>query len=241
MSTNRLYERCAQKGIRPKKVAEVGVYWPETSNILRFIEAGIPALLVEADPDCLERIRSYFADRLQVEIAPYAVWHSEGEIALYRANASTFVAELGGVPALVNDNYEPRGDDRFVAQARRFDQIDDGSIELLSIDVEGAEWYVLKHLRSRPQVISVETHAGEYTNPFLREIRSWMRENGYSFWFINSTDTVFVRKDAASFGPAERAFNLLAAAFNVVVHKLKHLKRSVRRRIVGPRPARSHS
>jgi hypothetical protein len=57
-----------------------------------------------------------------------------------------------------------------------FDRLDDGSIDLISIDTEGSEWFVLKYITSRPDVISIETHGAAYTNPYLDEIQRWMRE-----------------------------------------------------------------
>ncbi len=77
-------------------------------------------------------------------------------------------------PAQVNDDYQIRKEDRFQVGCVRFDEIDDGSIDLLSVDTEGSEWYVLKYLKSRPLVISVETHGKSYLNPFFGEISAWM-------------------------------------------------------------------
>jgi len=39
---------------------------------------------------------------------------------------------------------------------------------------------VLKHLVSRPKVISIETHGKYYLNPFLTEITQWMEREGYT-------------------------------------------------------------
>ena len=44
------------------------------------------------------------------------------------------------------------------------------AIDLLSVDTEGCEWFVLQTLRSRPAVISIETHGGLYLNPHRDEI-----------------------------------------------------------------------
>jgi hypothetical protein len=41
---------------------------------------------------------------------------------------------------------------------------------LLSVDTEGCEWYALKNLKSRPKVISLETHGKYYTNAYIKEI-----------------------------------------------------------------------
>jgi FkbM family methyltransferase len=231
----RLYLMCKKKGIAPKKVAEVGVYFPETSNVLPFIREGVPAMLVEADPMCVDKIRLYFAEQPGVDIYPYAIWEQNGQLALYRTNASTFVGELQAAPAIVNDSYARDESNRFIADARKFSEIDDGMIDLLSIDIEGAEWYVLKHMRSRPVVIAVETHAGEYTNPFLPEIRGWMRENNYVRWFVDNTDTVFVRRDAVPLGWGERYWNTLSGALSLAYHRYLRIRRRAAKAAFGGR------
>lgn len=190
-----LYNRCIDKGIKPSHVFEVGVYYPETSNILLFIKDGIRATLVEPDPICIDKIHKYFGEYPFVKVLPYAIYEESGEIKLYRTNASTFVSTLKASPALINDKYIPDEKDSFIAKAVRFDEIDDGSIDILSIDTEGCEWYVIKYLISRPQVISLETHGKKYRNPYLNELLAWMEQNGYMVWYRQRSDTVFVRND----------------------------------------------
>ena len=55
-----LYRRCKRKGYAPTSVVEVGVYIPETSNVINFIEDGVKTLLVEADPKTVEKIKARF-------------------------------------------------------------------------------------------------------------------------------------------------------------------------------------
>ena len=190
-----LYNRCREKGIITGHVAEVGVYYPETSNILKFINDGIRATLIEPDPICISKIEEYFKDFALVKILPYAIFDEKGPIKLYRTNASTFVSSLKASPALINDKYMPDEKDSFIADAIRFDDIDDSSIDLLSIDTEGCEWYVIKFMKSRPQVISIETQGKKYTNPFITEILNWMETNGYKIWYRQRSDTVFIKNE----------------------------------------------
>lgn len=190
-----LYNNCKKIGFNPKKVAEVGVYFPETSNIIGFINDGIPAMLIEPDPICVRRIETYFQKYKQVEIFPVAIYEEHTEITLYRANASTFVSKLESTPALVNDKYKPQEKDLFYVQALTFDEIDDGLIELLSVDTEGCEWYVIKNMLSRPHIISLETHAKKYKNPFMNEIELWIKNNSYKVWYKNDSDTVYINTD----------------------------------------------
>jgi hypothetical protein len=50
-------------------------------------------------------------------------------------------------------------------------------------------------LVSRPNVISIETHGKYYTNPFIKEIESWMAQENYVPWYKDLSDTVYVKKD----------------------------------------------
>lgn len=74
--------------------------------------------------------------------------------------------------------------------ARTFDEFDDGTIDILDLDIEGCEWYVLEKMKSRPKFIIIETIWKSYTNPFLEQIKAWMAENHYS---------VFEHRDANTF------------------------------------------
>jgi len=196
---NKLYYYVRKKGFTVNHVAEVGVYYPETSNILDFINNGVRSTLVEADPLCVERIEAYFKGKSNVKICPYAIWDKNETIVLYRAKASTFVGSLENSPALVNDNYHLKDEDKFAAEGKVFSDIDDGTIDLLSIDIEGAEWYVIKHLRSRPSVISLEMQADTYVNPHLKEINKWMKSNNYKLWFLNDTDAIYLKDGVVQF------------------------------------------
>jgi FkbM family methyltransferase len=190
----KLYNKCKSKGLKFNHVAEVGVYLPETSNILNFIKDGIKATLVEADPEYVSKIKEYFKTYNNITLIPYAVWDRNGFITLNKANSSTFVDELKVSPAIVNDNFISNENNKIKVQAKVFDEIDDGTIELLSVDIEGGEWFVIKHLKSRPDIISIETHWKNYSNPYINEIKSWMEQNNYKVWYIDKSDTVYMKR-----------------------------------------------
>lgn len=180
------------RGFAPAHVAEVGVYKPEASNVYGYIASGVRCTLVEADPRTAALIRERFAGFQNVTLHEVALCDHNGTVELIRREASTFIRALPGSPALVNDRYMIDGKDAFIAEAKTFDRIDDGTIDLLSIDIEGGEWFVIKHMRSRPAVLSIETHGAAYVNPFLGEILAWTSTNGYRPLYKTRTDTVFV-------------------------------------------------
>ncbi|MBN4080619.1 FkbM family methyltransferase [Beggiatoa alba] len=188
----KIFRVIKNKEFTPIHVAEVGVYKPETSNIYDFILNKIKATLVEPDKLSIKLIEECFKGYDNVTLHPYAIYEKSGEIELVQRNASTFISELDTSPAIINDEYTLDKADTFVVEAKTFDEIDDGSIDLLSIDIEGGEWYVIKNLVSRPAVISVETHGAIYINPFITEIKAWMENNNYKVLYKDRSDTVFV-------------------------------------------------
>ncbi|SFF63632.1 methyltransferase, FkbM family [Thermoflexibacter ruber] len=218
--TQTIYDMCKTKNFCPKHVAEVGVYLPETSNLLDFIQQNIRATLVEADPEMVERIRAYFRNQHAITIFPVAIFDYHGIVEFANAGASSFITTLEATPALVNDNYQISENNKFTVEAKRFDEIDDGTIDLLSIDIEGAEWYVIKHMKSRPSVISIETHGKLYTNPFLKDILMWMQDNNYQLWYKNTSDSVFIKKGVFEISFLEKTI-LFLANLNHSIRRIK--------------------
>ncbi len=188
-----LYVKLRQKGYEPTHVAEVGVWAPETSNIFDYIQAGIRTTLVEPDPESVRRIEALFGQKPNVTLHPVAAYDFDGTLELSQRDASTFVSALESSPAIVNDGYVVSEDDQFTVECTTFDKIDDGSIDLISIDTEGSEWYVIKYMASRPHVISIETHGAAYTHPHIDDIESWMAANNYELFFKDKSDSVYVQ------------------------------------------------
>jgi FkbM family methyltransferase len=192
--SKKIYKKLKGRNVLFNHVCEVGVYLPETSNIIDFIKDGIRTTLVEADAVTNEKIKIYFKD-YNIHLFPVAVWDYNGTIKLSKAAASTFVTQLESSPAIINDKYIINEENTFEVPCKIFSDIDDGTIDLLSIDIEGCEWYVIKYLKSRPGVISVETHGKYYTNPFINEIINWMKKENYIVWYKDASDTVFIKEN----------------------------------------------
>ncbi len=211
-------------------MAEVGVYFPETSNVLDFIEAGVRTTLVEPDPECIRRIRDRFGDLPHVTLHPVAIHETVGTLRLVQRDASTYVAGVAASPAQVNDGYREQEADVFEVEAMPFDAIDDGTIDLLSVDIEGSEWQVIRNLVSRPAVVSVETHGAAYVNPDLAHILAWAHAAGYRIWYKDRTDTVFVRPESIRITLVDRA----RLAFMEIYLRFRRLRKRARLRLARP-------
>ncbi len=220
-----LYHKVKSKNYQPKQICEVGVYKPQYSNLLEFILAGVDTTLVEADPDCIKSINSFFNGRKNIKVIEAAVCDFNGEVELCKSESSTFLSKLEVSPALINDNYVISNENKFVAKAVMFSEIDNGDFDLISIDIEGAEWFVIKNMKSRPNIISIETHGKYYTNPFISEILDWINNNNYNVWFKDKSDTVFVKNDVIKVNFVEKLQIKITDLMIFLVKKKKLLKK----------------
>jgi FkbM family methyltransferase len=221
-----IFRKTESKKLNIQHACEVGVYLPETSNVLDYIYKGVRTTLVEPDPDTVEAIKTFFGEKYSIQIFPVAVYDYNGVLELTRYDASTFVSALESSPALVNEKKKLDGKEKITVDCKRFDSIDDGTIDLLSVDTEGCEWYILKTMKSRPYVISLETHGKRYVNSFIGQINQWMEQNGYVAWYKDLTDTVYVRKGSVEVSALEK-INLCFMDMYLGYRKLKYKVKDV--------------
>lgn len=220
---NRLYQKVSKKNFAPKHVTEVGVGYPNTSNVYLYIHDGIRTTLIEPNPQSIKLIKSEFNKLSNVSLHEVALCDFNGQVELYKRQSSTFVSLLPSSPAIANDNADLQKTDKFTAEAILFSSIDDGTIDLISIDTEGSEWFVIKNMISRPAVISIETHGGIYSNPYLSELLNWMRDNDYTLWYKDKSDSVFVLQDIIPV--------LLTDKIKLLITDLKITLKSIKKRI----------
>ena len=192
---NRLTKMLKKKNYTPRHVCEVGVWHPKTSNIKYYIEKNIKSLLIEPDPESIALIKKEWGERKNLTLKTVACTDFEGTIDLHKAGSSSFVSSTKNSPAMVNDSFDIRNNISTKVDAKKFSSEDPGDIDLISIDIEGSEWFVIKHMLSRPDVISIETHGGYYINPHIEDIKQWMDKYNYVLWFKDNSDSVYVKKD----------------------------------------------
>ncbi|MFA6189504.1 MAG: FkbM family methyltransferase [Sulfuricurvum sp.] len=225
---NTFYNKVEQKGFRPAHVAEVGVWHPQTSNIYKFIIEGVKTTLVEPDPASIELIKNEFKDK-KVTLYEVAICDFNGKVDLCKRESSTFISSLSSSPALVNDNCKISETETFTANAKLFNEIDDGSIDLISIDTEGSEWFVIKNMVSRPAIISLETHGGIYTNPYMMEIQHWMDKNKYVLWYVDNSDSVYVLDGSIPITVLDKINLVKSKTFVFLKYLKKRLSKKIRR------------
>lgn len=164
-------------------------------------------ILVEANPAFVEEItdairRTYSAEaQKKFKVIHAAIWDTPRIVTInYRPghrDLSAFVSDLSSSPLIAHyarHNMTPEFAS-FEVPAVTFDVIDPCDISTLFIDVEGAEWFVLKYLCSRPAEIRLETHYAptNYLNPHMELITKWLALNNYQLQAQDASDSIYVR------------------------------------------------
>ncbi|MBT4123503.1 MAG: FkbM family methyltransferase [Candidatus Ruthia sp.] len=189
-----LYKMIQKTDINYQHVVEIGVYKPETANTLGFIKEGTFCTLFEADPDTAKEIDKMFCKKYNVKIHSVALSSFKGTIKLYNAGASSFCETIDHSPAIAHDGKSKENLSHKEVQSEVFSTFDKGDIDILSIDIEGGEWDVINDMVSRPKVICIETQSRDYINPKIKELTQWLEDASYEIWFVDDTDTIFVKK-----------------------------------------------
>jgi len=212
-----LYQICQANGFNPRLCCEVGAAHPNTVQLRDFIKNGVQCLLFEANPRLFYCLKEGFDDGdfqttwpnigpaphqhpgfghlSNVALFNVAIHDARGEINIFERNASSFV-EGAISPAKANDQYVEDLKDAVKVPCDTIATFDHGNIDLLAADVGGGEWYVIKHLKSRPKLICLETHGQRYVNPFIKEIEAWMTANQYRLLGRTESDSLWVRSES---------------------------------------------
>lgn len=172
-----LYNIAKIIGLKPRAVAEIGVNEPHLSAVRRF-HGECPMILVEPLTDCASALIHAYP---QARVICAAIADQTGTAKFYPRGQTSWLMDLPRTPAIDEDKAVINPDHIVDIATRRFDDIDPGNLDIVAIDTEGAEWFVLKHMISRPKLLCVETHnpSRRYTNPYLAEIVEWTDANGY--------------------------------------------------------------
>jgi len=186
--------------IEPRTICEVGVNSPAKCSIAGLIPAAERTILVEPLPWLALELENAFPT---ANVYQCAIGDKVAIGKLYDRGEGSWIDQVpeGCAPDehvrhshMVREKFEAR----FVRpiQINTMDSIDDGKIDVLCVDVEGAEWFIIKHMKSRPKLIRLETHFShsEYVNPHIKEIDMWMAENGYCAIIQDVSDTLWLHQ-----------------------------------------------
>ena len=185
-------------GSKVKSVCEVGVNEPDKCSVAPFTRNGAKTLLVEPLPWCVEHLRQEFPSATVIEAA---CGFENGTTILFDRGEGSWIQQVpaGMAPdehakhsGIKRDDFE----EKYMRETRvlRFSDIDPGDLDVLCVDVEGAEWFVIEQMRSRPRMVRAETHFTHsgYKNPNLDKIMGHMAGLGYKVIGQDVSDTLWI-------------------------------------------------
>ena len=174
-------------------LAEVGVGPPSMCYGLLFADRPNTCIdLYEPHPIYCEQLRAAIAGRSNVTLFEVAIGDEPGKLTLYDEGTSS---SLAGVASPSEQHKGAHAHNGYEVQVARMSQFDKGDIDVLRVDVEGNEFFCLKHLVSRPRQIVVEIYndLATYINPYLFEICEWTEQNGYRRVAVHDSDFIYER------------------------------------------------
>ena len=187
--------------LNPRHVVEIGVNEPQRCSVADFIRGGVKATLVEPLPWCAKNLNAAFPFARVIEAV---CAEQAGEITLYDRGEGAWIESVpaGSAPdehpshsGIKRSEFEQQYK-RTVKAIRFADEIDAEDIDIICVDTEGAEWFVIGQMhKARPRLVRVETHFSHsgYRNPYLREITERMAALGYNKLVEDVSDTLWIR------------------------------------------------
>lgn len=174
---------------------EIGVNTPEHSKALKKATDIDKVILIEANPHCYQRLVKATSGKSNVSCYNVAIVDSnetESKLKVSSKYAQTgYIHYLPSSPHKNRHEKEPKKEIK--VKACRFTEFTRFKPDVLYLDIEGAEWFVIKYLRHLPQVIQIEMYGSKsgYVNPYYKNIMIELIKLGYILTDIKHSDYVF--------------------------------------------------
>jgi hypothetical protein len=186
-------------GGKPRLVAEVGVNEPEKCSVAGWLNRGVEGILVEPLPWCCERLRAAFPTARVIE---GVVGANRGRVKLYDRGEGSWIEDVpvGAAPdehtghsAMDRATFNPQ----FVREVESFPwwSLEKHTLDVLCVDTEGAEWFVVRDMRTEPKLIRLEmhfTHSG-WRNPYYDRIQENLASRGYEILGEDVSDILWAK------------------------------------------------
>lgn len=190
--------------LTPRVICEVGTGGLRVCKASHYIgDNDVKVMLFDPITEYCNEINMFCQAKgaTNTEINNCCLYDYDGKVDIYENGEASMIKEIDG-PNIksdyILDDKASNGFNRLVQKdCFRMSKFDKGNIDVLFLDTEGSEWFVLKHLISRPTIITIEMKMGEYINPYLKEIQQWMQINNYVVIKDAGCDLVFCKRNLA--------------------------------------------
>jgi len=163
----------------PSCILEAGVGRLESCRTRQYWDTNTKCILFEPNPTFHTQLAKAIQPYPNVFLSREALWDHGKGVTFYQFDQSSYV---DGVEARSNISRPNRKKRAIEVPSVRLSRYDDGRIDVALIDVESAEWYVLKHMVSRPILIVIELwkyRSKKWKHPDMHHIKKWLGMNGY--------------------------------------------------------------
>jgi FkbM family methyltransferase len=155
-------------------------------------EMGCEVLAIDPTPRAMEYMKPLLAKHPRLALAPYAVWTRDTQIEFFPpANPEHVSYSATNRQHTTNPISVPARTISSIAREFGHERID-----LLKLDIEGAEYQVVESLQLETlgvRVLCVEYHPDYGLRRMLAAVRSVLRR-GYEIVTVNRTDVTFIRR-----------------------------------------------
>jgi len=170
-------------------IFEIGVGPIETCRSMPYWDVA-ECVLFEPTSYYYEAIVTATSNRPNVKVHNVAIYDYNGEVEFIENSQISAIRGINSPQV----QFGTPGGNQVIRPCAKLNEYDKGDIDLLLLDMEGSEWFALKHLVSRPKKIIVETQLTTvYRNPFLTEIEEWMKHNNYQKFSHIMADTTWAK------------------------------------------------
>lgn len=181
------------------KIFEIGVGKSYGCRTKRFWGSEVECHLFEPNPFSYKELIDLSKDYKNVYIYNVAITDKSGEEEIVLIDNCSYLEGIDS-PMVLNHGINCdiiKNAKKIKVKSETIDKFDKGDIDVLLIDTEGCEWFVLEKLISRPKQIVVETSiVGKENiiyNKNLDKILFWMWNNNYQLVLKDENDSHFVK------------------------------------------------
>lgn len=183
-----------------KKIFEIGVGEAYTCRTKRFWGSEIECHLFEPNPTFYKELIDLSKNYKNVYVYNIGITDKVEEKNLYLINNCSYIDGIIS-PMILNHGINCdiiKNSEKIKIKCEPINNFDKGDIDILLIDTEGCEWFVLEKLISRPKQIVLETSIlgkdeKKIYNKNIDKILFWMWENNYQLALKDDNDSHFLK------------------------------------------------
>ncbi len=180
--------------LKPEVIFEVGVGDFPVCRSKDYWKYGIECYLFEPNKIYYDELCKVSKEYKNVKLFDCAITEDNKKYDFWSCGETSFLNGINA-PVIKKERFLLKNIKQIQVEGKKISEFDKGNIDFLFLDTEGAEWFCLKHLISRPKIVVIETHGENYINPYIHQINAWILKNQYSIMATNDSDSFFIRND----------------------------------------------